>query len=141
MLVFAAPQASIPGIIGSIAGVITALTVLIGAVVGGIKVIIPLLRETRRNTAQLGIIHTLVNSTLTATQQAVLDGARREVYLLEDAQRLHRFAGEEPTEDQEAYLGAARRRVDELTLAMRDRERQTRAADIQIQRDRQTGGK
>jgi hypothetical protein len=140
MIYLAAPPASIPGIIGSIAGVITALTVLIGAIAGGAKVVLPLLRETRElrketqgNTAQLSIIHTLVNSTLTAAQQAVLDGSRREVFLLQDAQRMRERAGEEITDDQRALLGATQRRVDELTLAMRDRERQTRVADIQIQ--------
>jgi hypothetical protein len=139
MIDLAAPQASVPGLIGAIAGVITALTVLVGAIIGGLKVVLPLLRDTKAlrretasNTAQLGIIHTLVNSTLTAALQAVLDGARREVFLLEDAQRMRNEAGMPVTEDQQALLGATQRRVEELTLSMRDRERQTRAADIQI---------
>lgn len=135
-LIIAAPQASIPGLFTSVASVITALTVLIGGVVGAIKVVVPLLRETRHNTTQLKVIHTLVNSTLTAAQQAVLDGARREVFLLEDAERLRKLAGEDITDDQRGYLGAARRRVIELSSELRDRAQQTLAADLQAEAGR-----
>lgn len=135
----AAPQASNAGVLTSIASIITALTVLIGGTVGAAKVLYPMLRETRAmrketqaNTAQLGIIHTLVNSTLTAAQQAVIDGAHQNLYLLEDANRLRGLAGEQTTDDQLALIGATRRRIDELTAAMEERLQQTKMADIQI---------
>jgi hypothetical protein len=135
-LILAAPQASYAGIATSVASIITALTVLVGAIVGGFKVIMPLLRETRRNTAQLGVIHTLVNSTLTAALQAELDATRREEMLLRELMGMRADSGQPISEGQRAALSQIRVKIESLTQAMSDRMAQTRAADIQIQTER-----
>jgi hypothetical protein len=132
----AAPQASLPGVFTSIASVITALTVLLGGIVGAIKVVIPLLRETRHNTAQLNVIHTLVNSTLTAALQSELDATRRERMLLREIVVMRKDAGHDATTDQVAALEAIDRKIRELTQAMLDRADQTRMAEIQIETER-----
>lgn len=150
MIEIAAPQASNAGVLTSIASIITALTVLIGAIVGGAKVLVPMLRETRENTehlarqdehlvkqdAKLSVIHTLVNSTLTAALQSELDATRREELLLREVMRMRTESGHEATDDQMAALGATQRKIRELTAAMRDRELQTRSADIQMETER-----
>ena len=144
MFEFAAPQASVAGIFTSIASVITALTVLIGAAVGGLKVLLPMLREVRHNTeslkqqdAKLNVIHTLVNSTLTAALQSELDATRREELLLRELMRMRSEAGHGATDDQTAALGAVQRKIRELTAAMEERAKQTRVADIQIETESQ----
>jgi hypothetical protein len=113
------------------AGVITALGLLIAAALA-----VPLLRNTKRNNAQLHIIHTLVNSTLTTALQSELDGTKREEMLLRELIRMRSESELEPTDEQKAALSAIRRRIQDLTLAMQDRARQTRAADVQIENER-----
>lgn len=132
------------------AGIITALTtslIAVGGVITAVGVLIPILRGTRRNTAaidenqkvtvaKLGVIHTLVNSTLTAALQSELEGARREELLLRELVRMRSDAGHEVTDDQTASLGSIQRRIVELTAAMNDRAEQTRVADMQIENER-----
>lgn len=136
MDLFAAPQASYAGVLTSIATVITALTVLLGAVVGGVKVVVPLLRETRNNTKQLQIIHTLVNSTLTAALAAQLDGLMREKLLLGEMMSLGTRDGHPPSDAQKEALTQVQHKIEELASAMHDRSKQTAAADIQIAQEK-----
>jgi hypothetical protein len=92
----------------------------------------PLLRETRRNSAQLGVIHTLVNSTLTAALQSELDATRREEMLLRELMTMRTESGHSVTDTQRSTLTATQQKISELTLAMQDRARQTEAANTQI---------
>jgi hypothetical protein len=132
----AAPQPSWAGIITAIGTVIIAATGLIGA----IGVAVPLLRASKRNTealavqeSKLNVIHTLVNSTLTAALQGQLDATRRELAMTLELFGQHQDPPRNLSDDQKAVVGALHRRVDELAEAMEDRAQQTRSADIQIE--------
>jgi hypothetical protein len=130
----------------SIAGIITAsstVLIAIGGVITALSVLIPILRATRQNTkdiaenqlvttSKLNVIHTLVNSTLTAALQSELDATKREGLLLNELIAMRNEANAPPSDDQHAALGAVQRKIEELTAAMKDRQEQTRTADIQI---------
>jgi replicative DNA helicase len=105
-------------------------------------VLIPILRGTKKNTEQLAkqegkltVIHTLVNSTLSAALQAELDSTRREEMLLRELMTMRSDAGHEISDDQRAALGAVQRKIVDLSRSMADRREQNRLADIQMQRD------
>jgi hypothetical protein len=120
------------------AGLITAFSTLllaVGGVITALTVFIPMLRTTRKNSDQLRVIHTLVNSTLTAALQAELDSTRREEMLLRELLSMREDSGAQVSDDQRAALGAVQRKIQELTAAMADRAQQNRAANIQMQRD------
>jgi hypothetical protein len=133
MIEIALPPASVAGIITATASALTASGLLVTAIVAAVKFFRPLLRKVNANTAQLSVIHTLVNSTLTAALQSELDATRREALLLRELILMRTDDGKEATEDQRAALGATQRRIDELTVAMQERRTQTRAADLQIE--------
>jgi hypothetical protein len=88
--------------------------------------------STTKTSAQLAVIHTLVNSTLTAALLASLDASRGElvaVLRMADMQREH---GGVVSEEDAAAILALRRKVGELSAEMQEREAQTRTADTQI---------
>jgi hypothetical protein len=134
----------------SVAGIITASSTLLiafGGILTALTVLVPILRRTKENTkaitegqrvtsAKLEVIHTLVNSTLTAALQSELDSTRREELLLRELMQMRSDAGHPVTDDQRATLGATQRKIRELARAMDDRIRQTRSADIQIEVER-----
>jgi hypothetical protein len=118
--------------------------IAIGGVITALSVFLPILRATKQNTrdiaenqavttSKLNVIHTLVNSTLTAALQSELDATKREEMLLRE---LMTMRGTPPTDDQNAMLGSVQRKVDELSAAMVDRQEQTRVADIQIAQEK-----
>jgi hypothetical protein len=130
-----APQASIAGLITACATVLIA----VGGVITALSVLVPILRQTKQNTkniaenqavttSKLNVIHTLVNSTLTAALQSELDATRREEMLLRELMSMRGNS----TDDDHAALGAVQRKISELSSAMKDRAEQTRKADIQI---------
>lgn len=131
----AAPQPSWAGVITAFASLFTALAVVITAAAGYRTV-----RATTRKTtetltahgAQLGVIKTLVDGTLTAALQAQLDATRSQLTLMLELTREQTGPGKTPSAERMAAIGALRRRVDELAAAMTERAEQTRAADIQI---------
>jgi len=131
MIFLSAPQASYAGIVTAS----STLLIAIGGVITALTVLIPILRGTRRNSEQLRVIHTLVNSTLTAALQAELDSTRREEMLLRELLSMREDSGATVSDDQRAALGAVQRKIGELSRAMEDRRMQNRAADIQMQRD------
>jgi hypothetical protein len=131
-----APQASIPGIFTSVASVITALTVLIGALVGGVKVLAPLIRETRNHTKQLQVIHTLVNSTLTAALASQLDGLTREKLLIGEMVAMGERDGRPASQAQLDALAAVQHKIEELGAAMYDRSQQAKQANKLIDDER-----
>jgi hypothetical protein len=124
------------------AGIITALSSFVIAVGGAITAVSLAVNRRRASarldayqrdtTGRLSVIHTLVNSTLTASLQAQLDSNRRELVVMLEMADMRRRAGTEPSDDWNAAIGALRRHIDDLSAAMTDRADQTRAADIQI---------
>jgi hypothetical protein len=88
--------------------------------------------STSVTTAKLEVIHTLVNSTLTAALLAALDASRSELVTLLKMADMQRAHGDDPSEDELASITVLRRKVGELSAAMQEREAQTRAADTQI---------
>jgi len=131
----AAPQPSWAGIITAVASLFTAFALVITAL--GVAMVN---RRTQRRidanqratTNQLNVIHTLVNSTLTAAMQGQLDASRRELIMLLEMTDMQRVTGQPVSEDRKAAIGALRRTVDSMTTSMADREQQTRVANIQI---------
>jgi hypothetical protein len=88
--------------------------------------------STTRTTAKLDIIHTLVNSTLTAALQAQLDASRRELVMMLELADMQKAAGETVSAQRLASIAALRRKVGELSAQMQEREVQTRTAETQI---------
>lgn len=73
---------------------------------------------------KLDVIHTLVNSTLTAAMQVALDGVRREVVLLE----------RDPATDY-AMIESTKKKIAELEKIIEERNKQTEIADLQAQKE------
>ena len=133
------PQPSWAGIITAFSALFTAVALVITALGGYVTVRAANRRTTatiaenqKATTSQLQVIHTLVNSTLTAALQGQLDSTRRELVMMLELADAQREAGWPPTEDRMASIGALRRQVADLTSSMSDRAQQTRAADVQI---------
>lgn len=131
----AAPQPSWAGVITAFAS----LSIAIGGVVTAVSMALSRRRASARldayqrdTTARLNQIHILVNSTLTASMQAQLDSNRRELVVMQEMADMRRRAGVEVTEDWHAATAALQRRIDDLSITMRERESQARAADIQL---------
>lgn len=82
--------------------------------------------------AQLGVIHTLTNATLSAAYEATLESAKRELIMMREVGRLNLEAGRELSPDWRVAVSGLERRVAELTLNIQDRQTQTMAANIQI---------
>jgi hypothetical protein len=70
---------------------------------------------------KLGVIHDLVNSSMTAAMQAELDATRRELAMMREVVELNRQAGREPTVEALAAIEATSARIMELSAALRDR--------------------
>jgi hypothetical protein len=134
----AAPQPSWAGVITAFASLFTAFALVITAV-AGYRTVRAANRKSRETAetltahgAQLGVIKTLVDGTLTAALQAQLDATRSQLTLMMELTREQTGPGEAVPPERMAAIGALRRRVDELAAAMAERAEQTRAADIQI---------
>jgi len=72
---------------------------------------------------KVDVVHTLVNSTLTASMQVALDGMRREQILMEAAK---------PRD--ETAIELIKIKINELQLIINERNKQTGVADLQKQR-------
>lgn len=86
-------------------------------------------RESRAIRGQLGIIHNLVNSNVTALKQSELDGLRREVVLMDNIFKLSKAAGVEPTNDQLGALASTREKILNLETELEDRQTQQEIID------------
>jgi hypothetical protein len=82
--------------------------------------------------AQLGVIHTLTNATLSAAYEATLESAKRELVMMREVGRLNLEAGRELSPTWRAAVDGLERRVADLTLNIQERQTQTMAANIQI---------
>jgi hypothetical protein len=80
---------------------------------------------------KLDVIHTLVNSNMTAAMQAELDATSRELVSLREITALKQAAGLEPTPAALAAVQATEAKIAELTAALRDRLAQTALAEQQ----------
>lgn len=77
---------------------------------------------------QLKVIHTLVNSTLTAAIKAQYDATMRELAMMREVIDLKRKSGHEPSEDALAAVKATEATIAELRTILADRLAQTKAA-------------
>lgn len=138
MILAAAPQPSWAGVITAMASLFTAVALIItatGVAMTNRRTSKRIDRNQKDTTSRLAVIHTLVNSTLTAALQAQLDASRRELVMMLEMADMQERAGVGVTDDRKAAIGALRRKVGELSTMMLDRENQTRAADIQMAAD------
>lgn len=80
---------------------------------------------------QLKIIHTLVNSTLTAALQGRVDAVRKAIGLMHRIIELNKGIGIEPTIAALAEIEASEKEVADLELNITDRLRQSKEAVIE----------
>lgn len=84
----------------------------------------------KETNGKLDVIHTLVNSQLTAAMQSELDAIVRELAMMLEVIALKKAAGFEPTAEALAALDAAQAKVADLTAKLEDRHRaQDRASE------------
>jgi len=81
---------------------------------------------------QLGVIHTLVNSTLTASMEGERFGAIRELALAKRLEALAVVNGLEPDPETAGLIVAAEVRLAELEAQLAERQGQTKVAEEQI---------
>jgi len=123
MMTSAAAASTNAGIVTSVASIFTAVILLITAILGLFQV--RRLRKQGDNTnARLGVIHTLVNSTLTAEIEANLDASKRELATLDQLIAERRANGHEIAPETLAAKAACERKIGNLTQKMADRLRQ-----------------
>jgi hypothetical protein len=120
MTPLALAPASVPGIITSVASVLTAILVFITAIIGFIQV-----RRLRQGNAENGgkldVIHTLVNSTLTAAVESELDSVQQALASIIELVKIQRASGEEPAPETLAAIDAARIKIAHLQQQLADR--------------------
>jgi len=78
--------------------------------------------------SQLKVIHTLVNSTLTAAIKAQYDATTRELAMMREVVDLKRKSGHEPSEEALGAIKATEATISELKSVLADRVTQTNAA-------------
>lgn len=79
-----------------------------------------------RTNEKLDIIHTLVNSNMTAAMQSELEAIQREMALMHEVVALNRAAGREPAREALAAIEATQAKITELTIALKEREEAAR---------------
>lgn len=82
---------------------------------------------------QLKIIHTLVNSTLTASMQGLLDSTKRELVLLLEIGELKKAHNVEPSADAAGVIEETRKAIAELTITLDARHRATAVAAVEAE--------
>ena len=93
------------------------------------KVVAKTARETN---SKLDVIHTLVNSNMTAALQDQLDETKARIVVLKEVIALRVDAGKAPDPDALGVLAAAEEKAQKLGADLRDRLEQTKVADAQI---------
>lgn len=92
--------------------------------------------ELRRNTTvtndKLDVIHTLVNSNLTASMQSEYDATKRELAMMLEVIALKKAAGLEPSIDALAAVDATKVRIGELNSKLMDRAAQQQVVEKQL---------
>lgn len=82
--------------------------------------------------SKLDVIHTLVNSNMTAALQSEVDATRAQVILMKEVIGLRVDAGQRPDSDAVKTLAVLESKVAELDANLKDRLEQTKIADAQI---------
>jgi hypothetical protein len=82
--------------------------------------------------SQLKVIHTLVNSSMTAAIQAEHDATVRELAMMREVIALNNAAGREPSREALAAVDATEQKIDELKLSLSDRTKQAKLAVSQV---------
>jgi hypothetical protein len=78
--------------------------------------------ETQKETnGKLDVIHTLVNSNMTAAMQSELDATVRELAMMQEVMELKRTAGQEPSPETLTAVGATTTKIAELQATLADR--------------------
>lgn len=91
-------------------------------------------RETNtRLDSKLDIIHTLVNSNMTAAMQSEMDSTIRELAGLKEIVRLNKLAGSAPSEEALAAILSTEAKIVELQTNLNDRRSQAETAEAQAQ--------
>jgi hypothetical protein len=70
---------------------------------------------------KLDVIHTLVNSNMTASMKAELDAVKAQLVLLREVMSLNSVAGREPDVDAIAVIKVTQAKIAELSVALADR--------------------
>jgi biopolymer transport protein ExbB/TolQ len=86
---------------------------------------------------KLDIIHTLVNSNMSAAMQAELDALETSVAMMTEVIDLKKAAGREPTQDALVALKSARAKVRESKVALADRTTQSELIEAQEKEQKQ----
>jgi hypothetical protein len=84
-------------------------------------------KTAQRTSDKLDVIHTLVNSNMTAAMQAELDATVREAAMIQEVMDLKKTSGVDPTVEALAALKSARNKIAELTSTLTDRLKVTTA--------------
>jgi uncharacterized membrane protein len=79
---------------------------------------------------KLDVIHTLVNSNMTAAMQAELDAIRREIVMMREVVALNLAAGRQPTVEALAAIEATQVKITTLEAQLADREIAARNAAL-----------
>lgn len=86
------------------------------------QVRITLAESNKAMSNQLTVIHTLVNSNMTAAMQDSLDSTVRELASLRELCELKRASGHEPSQDTLSAIAMAEAKIAELTAMLADRK-------------------
>jgi hypothetical protein len=124
-------QPTLPGIITSITGIATVVGIIVTVVVGFYQ-IRRLRDETKHAEAvarradeessrKLGIIHELVNSTLTASIESDLEATRQALAMMRDLVSEREASGHDVPVETLAAIRAAEVKIDRLTQQIADR--------------------
>lgn len=85
----------------------------------------------RVQNAKLDVIHTLVNSEMTAAKQSEHDARSNELVALLEAVDVRRLQGREPTTEGQTYLAGLRSRIAALRVELDERQRLQKLVDAQ----------
>ncbi len=88
------------------------------------KVAITLQDSNDKTNTKLDVIHTLVNSNMTAAMQAEHDATVRELAMMREVAALHQNAGQRPSVDTLAAIKSTEDKIAELQAALKDRLKQ-----------------
>lgn len=89
-------------------------------------------KTARVTNEKLDVIHTLVNSNMTAALQAELDATQAQAVLMREVLQLREDQGKEPNEEALSVLEALDANIQKLAANLKDRLEQTKVADAQI---------
>jgi hypothetical protein len=86
---------------------------------------------TKTTNDKLDVIHTLVNSNMTAALQAEYDATTRELAMMHEVIEVKKTMGREPTEMALAAIKATEEKLGELRATLDDRLKQAKVVEVQ----------